>query len=628
MTSLLVNPSDLIERGTSAASKPSYEFQDDKYFYSVLERARENREQMVKSEQSHAQTKLTEARRDYEEGLRSKKERLDAELKKARLRAREEKEALKNKQIDNDKSKSEQAASFGADGAQVIEVKRALVAVGSLSPEGFKGRVGLGLMASGKTNKAAQAFLISGTSRASGLLKKTLEDLGGLASSFTLDKKALNDLKAILEQSGVEAQEAAKISASLAGLDNITLDKVLLVVSKAEELAAGSGPGGGLTATPSGLNSLGQYLNSLGLSTEAVKAATSGLTPGQTVSSYELRMIITSAGGESVLKPALNETGDLVSLVESFKYMGADSSFLEKLSLMIDQRGSQTSLDDLLGLMAFAEKPGSPNLTNSEQAASLVQNLLKQTKREGELVKAPIFNEIVIKLTSLGDRQLNEDFSSLSPALQALRGGLSSLRDQSSGHMGGGGRERQSGNNREERLMTINGISTETVGRGLGESLFQSQLAQESFSNSNSKNIAKQIEDKLVYSARRGIHRLKMNLDPESLGRLEVELKVKDDVLTANIRAETLEAYEALEKEVAELKQSLKLAGLEARLTISFDGQESQPSASPFEQDSPKSGREGSGGNFGGGNSNSIESDFQEGPFAPTTDHRLLDALV
>jgi flagellar hook-length control protein FliK len=53
-----------------------------------------------------------------------------------------------------------------------------------------------------------------------------------------------------------------------------------------------------------------------------------------------------------------------------------------------------------------------------------------------------------------------------------------------------------------------------------------------------------------------------------------VELKVKNDKLTAHIRAESAEAFEALEKEISTLKASLKEAGLEMNLTLSFNGQE------------------------------------------------------
>jgi flagellar hook-length control protein FliK len=63
-----------------------------------------------------------------------------------------------------------------------------------------------------------------------------------------------------------------------------------------------------------------------------------------------------------------------------------------------------------------------------------------------------------------------------------------------------------------------------------------------------------------------------MSLDPESLGHLDVELRVKGDKLTANIKAETLEAYESLEKEMPALKESLGLAGLELEMALSYDG--------------------------------------------------------
>jgi flagellar hook-length control protein FliK len=139
------------------------------------------------------------------------------------------------------------------------------------------------------------------------------------------------------------------------------------------------------------------------------------------------------------------------------------------------------------------------------------------------------------------------------------------------------------------------------------------------------ESLARQISQKLIYSARRGLHRLKMDLDPESLGHLDVELKVKGDKLTANIKAESLEAYEALEKDVSALKESLGLAGLKLSLSLSYDG----PTVANNHGEREQGGKNGRSGN-GIGQSQDAESEGPEGRSGESlmAQSRLLDRVV
>jgi hypothetical protein len=241
---------------------------------------------------------------------------------------------------------------------------------------------------------------------------------------------------------------------------------------------------------------------------------------------------------------------------------------------MLEANQGRANLSDLLGLLAFSEQPG-PVTSDPAMVASQIQTLLSKTSVDGELVKAPIFNEIVMKMTLLGDRQITEEFTELSPALQALRGGVAVWREgQGNGDFERGGGGQRQNREREERLMAQNGLKSQTLGWGIDGTSFDSTMNKE-MAGYAGETLARQISQKLIYSARRGVHRLRMNLDPESLGHLDVELKVKGDKLTANIKAESLEAYEALEKELSSLKESLSQAGLELEMTLSYDGDES-----------------------------------------------------
>jgi flagellar hook-length control protein FliK len=117
------------------------------------------------------------------------------------------------------------------------------------------------------------------------------------------------------------------------------------------------------------------------------------------------------------------------------------------------------------------------------------------------------------------------------------------------------------------------GLTADTAAsRAAGDGLFQSSLAGSAGGQSTGEAIARQLEQKLLYSARRGVHRLRMNLSPESLGRLDVELKVKDGQLVAFIKAESEEAYAALEGEMGALKDALAAEGLELVMTLSYEG--------------------------------------------------------
>jgi flagellar hook-length control protein FliK len=67
-----------------------------------------------------------------------------------------------------------------------------------------------------------------------------------------------------------------------------------------------------------------------------------------------------------------------------------------------------------------------------------------------------------------------------------------------------------------------------------------------------------------------------MNLNPGELGRLEIELTVKNGALTARIQAESRAAYEALGGQIEDLKRALAEGGVEiADLTLAHEDAES-----------------------------------------------------
>jgi hypothetical protein len=634
MTTLLAINTMRIEQTEFSYPSDNFEVGYEGDFERVLERSKQNREALAGELEKNRQ-ELREARKELEEGLRSRREDIEAEFKKkSRLEQDYRKEQEKIAQGQEEEEKK--AEKFAAERVSRRTALASLVAAGNGLPTGFKSQIGTSLMASGQAENGLNGYLLTGGGRPTSFLKGTLEKLGSLGQSWKLDKEALPELQNLFLESGVPSEEAQSLIGALSQT-NLTLDDVLRTVGKADVLAAQNGGGTYqdlLTTTPGGLNNLGQFLASLGLSSEVVQAVTS-MSPGQTLVSSDLKSILLQeGGGEEVLAPYLT-SGNLTSLYEALKSMGAGSSTLGQLTDFISVNQGQANLNDLLGLLAFSEQPG-PVASDPQKVAEQIQNLLSQTSTDSELVKAPVFNEIVLKMTLLGDRQISDDFMEMSPALQALRGGLSVWREGQNSQSGGFEQSGEKERNREERLMAQRGLTSQTLSRGLEQPLFESTLSSlaalsEETAGYAGETLARQISQKLVYSARRGIHRLKMNLSPESLGQLDVELKVKGEKLTAYIKAESLEAYEALEKEMSGLKESLSQAGLQLEMTLSYDGDSGQGQAMA---------RSGYGQGQNSSSSNNYANDYaddydyeQIDPLLANTnntsfDNRLLDRVV
>jgi hypothetical protein len=563
-----------IEQTETIISRDTFEtgYEDD--FERILRESERSRAELARQRERAAE-ELIQARNEFNDELKTRRDEVKSELKKARQLTADIEERIASEELTESakENQPEDGRAFGADRVHAGAALTAVVIAGSVLPPSFRGQIGTSLMASGKKQNAVNGYLLSGGGRGTQILKETLEKLTALGSGWSLSKEALGDLGKIFVDSGVDPESARGLITKLSQGD-LSLENVLMAVGKADELA-GSGFMGeaavtALTASPAGLNNLAQFLSSLGLSTEAVKAVTSDLAPGQSFSSFDLRAIL-SKGGDEILAPLLTD-GDLPSLVTALRGLGADESTINNLSVLISQSQGGATLEDLLGLLAFSEQPRGLSVS-PQTAVKDIQILLTQTSKDSELTRMPVFNEIMLKLTLLGDREMADDFSALSPALQALRGGLSVLRDgQGAGAGGQGGGQQSADKRREERLMALNGINSETVGRGLESPRFQSAAAGQGGGYA-AETLARQISQKLIYTVSRGFHRLRMDLAPESLGRLDVELKVKDDKLTAFIKADSLEAYEALEQEMSSLKSALREAGLTLSLTLSYDGQ-------------------------------------------------------
>ena len=442
-------------------------------------------------------------------------------------------------------------------------------------PSSYRKQLGVGLMAMGQSGLAAGSMLTGASmmncSSSAEALREVFGSLGAARAHLKLDRGVLGDLGRILSDSGLNDEEVDGFLSGVAG-GSLTIDDIYARLEKLDLQSENRKKG--LTATEGGLAALGQFLSGLGASPETVAGVVSGFMAGDQITVADLRHVLNAGGDDGLTAPCLTET-DIHNLASMLKSMGAGQNSLKSLSQMLAQNNGQTTMDDVLNFLEGLEN--TPAKTVTGQELKLVKNILDNISREQELVKLPVFDETLLKLQALGDREIDEDFMRLSPALQALRGGISGAGQNAAfgghgGHHGqngqGGQRDRDGRESKEQLRQTVYAANSDSTPASAAEAVetVQSYGGQES--------LARQISQKIAYSHRRGVHRLKMNLNPVDMGRLDIELKVQGDQLVAHIRAENRETYEALAGEIESLKTALAESGLEiSHLTLAFDDQ-------------------------------------------------------
>ncbi|MDR1080140.1 MAG: flagellar hook-length control protein FliK [Deltaproteobacteria bacterium] len=538
-----------------------------------------------------AERRRGEMRREWGEREASRAEEMRGEAEKAARRkdgsqADAEAEARKAASEGMEAAREEEGQAAGPQVFREVRQRGRSFAFARIQaettfPGGFRTRVSGELLVSGDLEKGAQGVSF-GKGSPAGMLMGALEGLGSNLELCSLKPEAAPALRNVLLASGLDEDQVGDLTGKLFGKKGgADMNAVLRALSGGVDASlAAQGPQGGLTATPDGLNSLGQFLLGLGLSAEAVKSVTSGIEPGSVLPASTLRGLISGGVSAGNLSHALGE-GDLSYLAMALQSMGAGPEATEGIGLMLEMKGGAVSVGELLSFLETLEKPGggAQALLSPTEAAKEIQTVLQNLKSDAELVKAPVFNEIILKLSMLGDRQMDRGFFELSPALQALRGGLG----QAAGGDGrkpfedGGGDSREGRRGREERRMAAASASAAGASGAGGSSAamsgaFAAGLSGGEVGRASRETLVRELREKLVYSARRGVRKLRMSLSPESLGGLDIELRVKGSKVTANIRADTLEAYQALEGEVRTLREELAAEGLELKLTVSYDG--------------------------------------------------------
>ncbi len=447
------------------------------------------------------------------------------------------------------------------------EVAEALDLTRAGLPASYKKQIGLGLLAMGRQGSSPDSMQ-SGASlmdcRSSGdALKGLFSSLGAERPFLKLGKEALPALGQILSDSGLDDERLNAVMSELAA-GSLTLDQVFHKLEKLD--LSGSGYGRGLTATEDGLQALGQFFGSLGASAEIVAAVTSSFKPGEKITASALRQIIGS-GDDGFLAPTLSEA-DVDNLANMLRSMGAGQKSLNSLANLLSQSQGRMSVNSFMDFIEGMEN--APLKQAGSQELALIKTIMANISREQELAKTPVFNETLAKLQALGDQEIDDEFVRLSPALQALKGGITA--SQIAAPNGQPGQNGQNGrhNDRDSRENYRQALATAAAGETTPAAAQETVATMQSYGGQES--LARQISQKLLYSHRRGIHRLKMNLNPADLGQLDIELKVSGDQLVAHIRTKNREAFEALSGEIEALKDSLADSGLNINnLTLAYD---------------------------------------------------------
>jgi hypothetical protein len=285
--------------------------------------------------------------------------------------------------------------------------------------------------------------------------------------------------------------------------------------------------------------------------------------------------------------PAAADARDLASMLKS---MGAGEEQLGKLSAMLARNDGRISMNDFMEFIKSL--PDAPAAKGAAGEMDIAKTLAEHITREQETAKTAALGDIAAKLQALEAPEPEADkFADQSQAFQSLRDGVSNIRGDAAslghdpGHSGQGQHQGGMGgqNDPQHQHQQHQQRERDEAGAQYRQALHAAQKTEptqaaavetaEIFAGyGGDESLSKQISEKLVYNHRRGIHRLKMNLNPENMGRVDIELKVKGGRLVANIRAESREAYEALSTAIGGLKQSLADSGLElGNLTLSYD---------------------------------------------------------
>ncbi|MEW6266637.1 MAG: flagellar hook-length control protein FliK [Thermodesulfobacteriota bacterium] len=426
-----------------------------------------------------------------------------------------------------------------------------------LRPRSEPPRIASRTAGAGSTSSKSESSATQVRRSAKEEMERQVQDLGVPLDQLSLGQEDLDRLEQVLEDSGYTSEEVQTVMAKLSQ-GPLTMDRVLAVLNTAKNQAKEK-----LKLSEESLPLLGQFLQELGVNAEKVNEILSELQPGQTFGSEEFKKILLNVAGLNLRTQDLSQVNqdNLKSLLTS---LGIQPEEQQKFWNIMNKTGGKVSLEGLAAFLKSAERP--EPLTG--QQIDNIRQFLDNLVLNGSLRPTPYFNRILNLLQALGDQELDEDSLSESPAIQALRQGTGSVKatTMGTGNLG------QSGS---EAGQNETGFNQGEVKAG---NLAGSDRAAATTRTSRLyEEVAKQVADKIVYQFKSGQHNLRLNLIPEELGRLNINLLVKENSVQATIIAETSLAKGVLEEQMASLREALAQQGLELkRFDVSLGWQNQQ----------------------------------------------------
>lgn len=392
------------------------------------------------------------------------------------------------------------------------------------------------------------------------------EDLGVPLESISLQKEDLGRLEKVLKDSGLNDKEIEAVFEKISE-GPLTMDRVLAAVSTVKSTARS-----GLTLSEQSLPMLGRFLQEVGFGPGAVKDILSSLKAGQKLGAEEFRALLVK-NSDVNLKDLDFSNVDAGNLKDLLKSIGVKEGDLENFWSKIAGSKGKMSLEGLVSFLKSTDRPD----PLSAQDMDNIRRLLENSMMSKGLKVNPQFDRIVTLLQSMGDQDINEKFMSENPAIQALRGGAMAAQKvtEGTGVVGDGIQKSETG--------VIRATGTDLKGQGglaggdskSAETATASRGQQSGFSSRLSEQVAKQISDKMMYQVKNGRHQVRLNLVPAHLGRVSINMVVRDNTVHATVVAENPAVKEALEEHMTQLKSTLAQQGIDLeRFDVDYGGRQ------------------------------------------------------
>lgn len=263
---------------------------------------------------------------------------------------------------------------------------------------------------------------------------------------------------------------------------------------------------------------------------------------------------------ENLSKLALSLTGseDMISLIANEEVCMEYMNLLEGITELVTDVSSGLGLTPeemtkLIDILKAQEESAS-----TQENSDFVLEAIPETENAGilEADKGILVNENSVALKEEADSKTKvmdsvKDTSGIEDGEEAVKQNLKVQAE----------REGSFEENRESGLHNSNNLSDNIV----GQANFQNTLIQsEEYTAEmiNTEDIIRQIVDEVKITVSANITNMELQLNPENLGKVTINISSKEEMVTAQIIAGNHTVKEALEAQIASLRENLNSQGV------------------------------------------------------------------